>query len=198
MDGVLVDFEKGYMDRVNERDPEYLKTIGYVAGTDVNTKNIEDFMQADFERKAPNAKEKAKAKYRASNKFWSFVRGDVQWWVNLPWMPDGRELFNNLYTLRQNGIIGELSILSAPSKTDPIVPAAKHKWIAKYGLTDKLDRIIIDGDKFKYAESHNDILIDDTQKKLDAWISAGGTGILHTSTAKTLEELNKYLLKDSN
>jgi hypothetical protein len=194
MDGVLVNFEKGYIDRVNEREPGYLEHIGYNG----NFTQIEDFIQAEFERIAPNEKERAKAKYRASAKFWSFVTGDIQWWVNLPWMLDGQELFNNLYSLRQNSIISEFNILSAPSKTDPVVPGAKRLWIDKQGLTNKLDRIIMDNDKFKYEESHNDILIDDTEKKLNDWINAGGTGILHKNTAETLTKLNELLLKDNS
>jgi 5'(3')-deoxyribonucleotidase len=193
MDGVIVDFAKGYEDRVNEREPGYLEKIGY----DGDFKKLEDFITADFERIAPNDKEKKKAKYRASNKFWSFVTGDKQWWIDLPWMGDGKELFNSLRTLRQNEVVSEFAILSAPSKVDPCVPGAKQAWLDKQGVSSSFDRIIFENDKYKYAESFNDILIDDTPKKLDAWQNAGGTPLLHTSTANTLKILNELLLQDN-
>ena len=193
MDGVTVNFAKGYEDRVNEREPGFLEKINYKS----DFKDIEDLMQIYYENIAPNDREKAKAKYRAKAKFWSFVTGDVDWWVNLPWMPDGKELFSNLNTLRQNNVIAELNILSAPSKTDPVVPGAKRKWLDKQGITKNFDRIIMENDKYKFAESFNDILIDDTPKKLDAWQNAGGTPILHVSTSKTLSDLNQILLKDN-
>lgn len=192
MDGVIVNFSKGYVERANQKEPGFLDNIGFNG----DFKELDALMQKYFAMNAPNEKEKDKAKYRGDAKFWSFIKGDVQWWENLEWMPDGKELFNNLYTLRQNGLISELSILSAPSKSDPIVPEGKRKWIAKHNLTNKLDRQIFENDKYKYVESNNDILIDDTFKKLDDWQNAGGTPILHTSTAKTLSELNKILLKD--
>lgn len=193
MDGVIVDFAKGYEDRVNDRQPGYLEQIGY----DGDFKKLEDFITADFASKAPNDKEKAKAKYRASAKFWSFVTGDKQWWIDLPWMGDGKELFNSLRTLRQNGVVSEFNILSAPSKVDPCVPGAKKAWLDKQSVSSSFDRIIFENDKYKYAESFNDILIDDTPKKLDAWQNAGGTPLLHTSTANTLKILNELLLKDN-
>jgi len=192
MDGCIVNFSKGYENRINQLNPGYLDKIGYKG----DFKSIDKLMQSDFEGMAKNEKQKGKAKYRASNKFWSYIMGDIDWWINLEWMPDGKELFNNLYVLRQNGIISELNILSSPSKSDPIVSQAKHMWLDKHGLIDKFDRIIMENDKYKYAESFNDILIDDTHKKIDDWVNAGGTPIFHTSTSKSLTELNNILIKN--
>lgn len=192
LDGVLVNLEKGYINKVNSVYPKFLDEIGY----DGNFKNIDRLLTLHFEKLASNDKEKAKAKFRASAKFWSFIRGDENFWINLEWMPDGKELFNSLVTLRENNIISELSILSAPSKSDPIVPQGKRAWLSKNNVTSKVDNVIIDGDKFKYANDSNDILIDDTMKKLDAWKSANGTPIFHTNTSNTLSILNKILLNN--
>ena len=49
--------------------------------------------------------------------------------------------------------------------------------------------------KYKYAKTKpavQNILIDDTKKKLDPWIEAGGIGILHTSAASTISELKEW------
>jgi 5'(3')-deoxyribonucleotidase len=194
LDGVIVDFKKGYVDRVNEQEPGFLDKIGYRG----NFKEIEDQIRSHYESIAPNDKERNKAKYRAKAKFWSFVKGDVQWWVDLPWMPDGKELFNSLNTLRQNGIIVEFNILSAPSKSDPCVPDAKRKWLDRHNISRNFDRIVVDNDKYKFAENSDDILIDDNSKKLYDWQGAGGTPILHENTSNTLMKLNKILLKDNS
>lgn len=194
MDGVIVNFAKGYEDRVNEREPGFLDKIGYHG----DFKELEDLIEAYYASIAPNDKERNKAKYRAKAKFWSFVTGDVQWWVDLPWMPDGKELFNSLNTLRQTGVIAEFNILSAPSKCDPCVPGAKRKWLDRHNISKDFDRIIMDNDKYKFAENSDDILIDDTPKKLHAWQNAGGTPILHSNTSRTLSVLNKILLKDNS
>lgn len=194
MDGVIVDFAKGYEDRVNEKEPGFLQKIGYNG----DFKKIEDQITDFYIKKATNDIDRSKAKYRAKAKFWSFVTGDKGWWINLNWLPDGKELFNHLYGLRQNGIISEFNILSAPSKVDPIVPVAKREWLEKQGVANKFDRIIMDNDKYKYAENSDDILIDDTPKKLDAWENAGGTPILHKNVSSTLDQLNKILLKNKS
>jgi phenylalanyl-tRNA synthetase alpha subunit len=51
---------------------------------------------------------------------------------------------------------------------------------------------VLDQDKWKYARSKNDILIDDFKNKLNKWVEAGGTGILHndaTDTIRVMEEI---------
>jgi hypothetical protein len=53
-------------------------------------------------------------------------------------------------------------------------------------------RLVLDQDKWKYATSDKDILIDDFKKKLEKWIEHGGTGILHndsTDTVRVMEEI---------
>ena len=41
---------------------------------------------------------------------------------------------------------------------------------------------------WSYAREGN-VLIDDRQKNIDAWVAAGGIGIVHTSAADTIEQL---------
>ena len=75
-------------------------------------------------------------------------------------------LFETLNGLRKHDVIGELNILSSPGKSDPVVEPAKRKWLDQQGISKYFDRIIIDRDKHKYVRSHDDILIDDTPKKI--------------------------------
>lgn len=118
----------------------------------------------------------------------------AEYWANMPWKEDGKELWD--YIKKYNP-----TILSAPSKDDSskigkkmwcekniklpnydIQTKAKHGW-------DGTSKIVLNSDKWRYCEGPHDILIDDTAKKINAWVNAGGTGILHTSAAKTIQEL---------
>lgn len=121
------------------------------------------------------------------------------YWTEMPWMPDGQELWN--YIAKYNP-----TILSAPSKNSTS-KSGKVKWLekhiklpnyqvqtkAKHGW-DGTSKIILNSDKWRYATGPMDLLIDDTRKKVDAWRHAGGTAILHTSTADTIQELQKLNL----
>lgn len=163
LDGVLVDFDRGFQ------------------GIEENTEKL-----------SPKEYEKKHGK----NSIWPMLdKLGAEFWENLPWTKDGRELWD--YIQRYNPII-----LSAPSRS-PECLIGKAKWvnanldIDQTPVTDPADmtpktRLVLDQDKWKYATGKNDILIDDFKKKLEKWIDAGGTGILHndsTDTVRVMEEI---------
>jgi hypothetical protein len=47
--------------------------------------------------------------------------------------------------------------------------------------------------KHLFATGPNDILIDDTRSKIDKWVEAGGTGILHNDSTDTIKVLETIL-----
>jgi hypothetical protein len=115
----------------------------------------------------------------------------ISWWTDMPWMDDGIELlehikdFDNLY------------ILSSPcqDKTNKSI-IGKTLWLQQMGFLHFIpeDRIILRNDKHKEVREEGlSILIDDTQKKIDAWRQAGGVGILHKNTKDSIRELTKVL-----
>jgi hypothetical protein len=55
------------------------------------------------------------------------------------------------------------------------------------------NRLILMQQKHLFAKSANDILIDDTRAKIDKWTEAGGTGILHNDATDTIKVLEKIL-----
>jgi len=115
--------------------------------------------------------------------FWKPINdAGYEWWANLEWMPDGKELWN--YILPHNP-----TILTAPSKGEDC-PKGKRIW-TKRELGDEIP-VIIERDKYKYAES-NHILIDDTKEKVEDWVNAGGIGILHGNTKDTIKLLKEIL-----
>lgn len=194
LDGVLVNFEKGYIERVNEIEPDWFDKIGYKGGPFF--KEMEKLIKAYYEKMSVNEKELSKAKFRASAKFWSFINGDAKWWLDLEWMPGGRELFDYCLTLRKENIISELNVLSSPSISDrETVINAKKDWLKKHGIFSSFDQVIIDSDKSAYCKGSGDILIDDTLKKINSWNDKGGYAIHHTELQNTIEKLNYKLMR---
>jgi 5'(3')-deoxyribonucleotidase len=151
MDGVLVDFDKGYKELTGK-----------------HTKHV------DLQDK---------------NEFWGLLDRSLKdkglteydYWVNLEWMPDGQTLWN--YIKGYNPYI-----LTAPSR-DPGSRQGKTEWATRL---DGMKKLYFKPAKFKSEYSDkNRILIDDRQDTIDSWNAAGGIGILHTSTANTIQQLEK-------
>jgi len=230
MDGVLVDFMGGFVERFKQT-PLYNK---------INLKDeskwglIEHQIEDYFVSIAKSDKDKKAAKHRAKAYFWAVIPGfdlglkkkklftpedwslyekrTLDFWRNLKWLDDGKELWDTLVNLRKEGKISELNILSSPSSSIDIpnnegivikrnlAEEGKREWLKTHGLQKNADRVIIKRNKFEEANGPNDILIDDTDTKLygkksknkdtPGWVSVGGTGILHTSTKDTLQQLS--------
>ncbi len=144
MDGVLVDFEKGYKE-----------LTGYY------TKSHTD-----------------------SNTFWEPIDAEgPSFWANLPWMPDGQELWRYIKKYKPN-------ILSAPSQ-DPSSKIGKEAWL-KMNLQNSFKKAYFySRANKKLFAGPNRILIDDMKQTIDEWNAAGGIGIFHTSAADTISQLKK-------
>jgi hypothetical protein len=168
LDGVLVDFDRGFTEI-----PE----------------NTEHLLPKDYEEK------------HGKNSIWPLIeKYGESFWTDLKWMKDGRELWD--YIKRYDPII-----LSSPSLSDTCIPG-KTKWV-RQNLTIKQEpvtdsanftdetRLILDRDKYKYAKSENDILIDDTREKLEKWSEAGGTGILHDDATDTIRVVEQIMTGES-
>jgi hypothetical protein len=144
MDGVLVDFDRGYQEL-----------------TGMTTQQA-DAIGADT--------------------FWEpLTKAGAKWWITLNWMPDGKQLWN--YIKKYTPIL-----LSAPSKQESS-RLGKRVWV-KRELPDVKLILRPASQKQQYA-SPTSILIDDREKNIDQWEAAGGIGILHTSTANTIEQLKQ-------
>lgn len=121
-------------------------------------------------------------KEHSKRSWFKIDRAGENFWKNMKWMPDGKELWKNVEIYRP-------TILTSPSR-HPSSFEGKKKW-----LGNEIGEVpyIIDSDKSKYAENKSFILIDDREKNIDAWEKAGGTGILHKSTRNTIDKLQKIL-----
>ena len=150
MDGVLVDFDKGYED---------------LTGKHTKHADLQD-----------------------QNEFWRLLNHSLEekglteydYWVNLPWMPDGKTLWNYIKPYSPY-------ILTAPSR-DPGSKQGKREWFEKELQGAK--NIYFRSASYKPEFSgKNRILIDDRKDTTDAWTANGGIGIYHTSAANTIKQL---------
>jgi hypothetical protein len=114
--------------------------------------------------------------------FWDLItKVGAQFWSKMPWMPDGKLLWN--YIKQYNP-----SLLSAPSQ-DSSSRYGKHLWVNENIPGTKL--ILANREKKQNYSRKNRILIDDRQDNVQEWISRGGIGILHTSAENTINQLKQ-------
>ena len=102
-------------------------------------------------------------------------------WINMPWMPNGRELWDAVKSYKP-------TILSSPTRHESS-KKGKKKWIE-----DNISGtpVILDSNKARHANK-GDILIDDRKKNIDLWNEAGGIGVLHKTNTDTLKKLEEAM-----
>jgi hypothetical protein len=185
MDGVLVDFEKGVIEKINSelssdspKLPKYANKVIEQLGRNYITRD-------DIKKYSPG-KSKAATKY-----MYALVHDDEEFWATLPWMKGGKHLWARIRNL-------DPMILTSPmdkkGKNESML--GKSRWVEK-NLGISPDRIILAHSKWDYAldeDGQPSILIDDFSSKVDPWNERGGIGILHTSAENTIKILDT--LKD--
>lgn len=119
--------------------------------------------------------------------FWKPIEEEgASFWANLPWMPDGQELWRYIKKYKPN-------ILSAPSQ-DPSSRVGKEVWLKMHLKNSYRNAYFASRSNKKMFAAQNKILIDDIQQTIDEWNAAGGIGIHHTSASNTIKELKKLSL----
>lgn len=154
MDGVLVDFDKGYKD---------------LTGKPTHHADVQD-----------------------KNEFWRLLGKSLEekelteydYWVNLPWMPDGKQLWNYIKRYKPY-------ILTAPSH-NPGSKQGKREWVEKE-LPEAKNIYFRKASLKPEFSGKNRILIDDRADTIEGWKSKGGIGIYHTSTSDTIKQLKQYV-----
>lgn len=144
-----------------------------------------DGVLADFDRGYEEAFG-VKTTKEADNVDWKLVRNRLNFYRDLPPMPDMLELW--WYVEHMSPIV----LTGIPSS---VSEAAENKkaWIRK-NLGDHVRvECCPSKEKFTFAKP-GDILIDDWTKYQSLWVAAGGVWITHTSAANTVLELKKLEL----
>lgn len=121
----------------------------------------------------------------ADNVDWSAVRGVKDFYLNIPPMPDMRELWEFVSQQVKKPII----LTGVPSSVAE-APDNKRAWVRKHLGDDVVVKCCPSKDKSLFA-APGDILIDDWEKYRNLWISRGGRWITHTSAESSINQLLK-------
>jgi hypothetical protein len=146
-----------------------------------------DGVIADFEARFDHFFGMSPSEYEAKNgrrAFWNQIDNNigVKFWVGIPWMPDGHQLWD--YIKKYNPIL-----LSSPS-TSESSRIGKRLWAKKYMPGTKL--ILAFPDQKANYSGEGKILIDDRlEPNIQMWRSKGGIGIHHTSASDTISQLKE-------
>jgi hypothetical protein len=146
-----------------------------------------DGVIADFEARFDHFFGMSPSEYEAKNgrrAFWNQIDNNigVKFWVGIPWMPDGHQLWD--YIKKYNPIL-----LSSPS-TSESSRIGKRLWAKKYMPGTKL--ILAFPDQKANYSGEGKILIDDRlEPNIQMWRSKGGIGIHHTNASDTISQLKE-------
>lgn len=112
---------------------------------------------------------------------WPQIARTSNFFSSLPWMVDGKELWNF--------VVGhDPTILTGVPRGEWSKPQ-KLEWCSRE-LGDHIPVITcFSRNKKNEVEGEHSLLIDDREDVIGWWREAGGTGILHTSTDNTLDIL---------
>lgn len=128
------------------------------------------------------------------NDFTNAILNKKNFWRDLEWMPDGKQLVS--YVVNRVPI-SNIGVITAPMKGDEQrCHIEKRQWISNNIPFLHMNNFHIE--RYKHMKINNDfnnhqILIDDRYDNIDEWNHHGGLGILHKNTKNTIEQLEKVL-----
>jgi hypothetical protein len=120
----------------------------------------------------------------ADNVDWELVRQHPNFYLNLPPMPDFKQLWSFIAPFKP-------IVLTGVPRSAAEAPANKEAWVRRW-LGDTEIRTCRSSEKCLHAKP-GDILIDDWEKYRHKWEKAGGIWITHTSAVFTIAILKHHL-----
>lgn len=129
------------------------------------------------------------AEHGKKNRFKFVDKNCPEYYSSMPWMKDGRLLYNFVSNL-------PVEILShAPTN---LAYVGKKQWLANNNIDIKANLVPHRNLKAKFA-TPDSILIDDREDNVNDFIKAGGKAILHKSAIDTINKLKEMLgIKESH
>ncbi|RXA19980.1 hypothetical protein EQO05_07515 [Methanosarcina sp. MSH10X1] len=127
--------------------------------------------------------------------FWKKITSaGVEFWSEMAWMSGGKELHG---FLRSSGSCPTiLSALPGPERKKALTNAreGKIKWLRKeLGISYAETAILCYRPEKALQSGIARILIDDNSENIREWEEAGGIGILHKNTSRTIRHFSKIL-----
>ena len=118
---------------------------------------------------------------------WEALSNVPKFWANLEPMSDAMTLWR--YIRPHNPFV-----LSTPSKRMATCKPEKIEWVRKHLGNVEHIYLVPREDKQKFAvnkDGTRNLLIDDYEKNIKEWVSAGGIGIRHINSMNTISQLRK-------
>jgi len=122
---------------------------------------------------------------------WKHIMNHERHWHEMPMMPDGQVLWDFIKPL------GPTILTGCPRSGYDHAVIGKRFWVEDQLKPNPPVITCRSKDKQVHMKNAGDILIDDMKKNIDRWVAAGGVGILHTSAASSIAQLQKHL-QDNN
>jgi hypothetical protein len=120
----------------------------------------------------------------AKKDMWKAIYSIPDFFESLNWESDGQQLWHAVKQYHPTILTG------VPSGSNG--KQQKERWCAKH-LGDTVPVLVVPSkDKHLYAKEGY-VLIDDRNDIIEAWKRAGGIGILHRTTVRTLGELSRIV-----
>ena len=183
MDGVLVDFEQGVVNQINKdlqmiRQMEDKKNLVKIQRA-LDSLGRDEVVLDDMRGKSATSKP-------VRDYMYGRVGNDADFWAHLPWMPNGKELWDFIAPY-------EPFILTSPMQKGSEI--GKAFWIDS-NLSPAPEKVFMSHEKYNWALDENgepSILIDDWSKNIVPWAKKGGIAIQHVNanTSVTIETLRK-------
>lgn len=126
----------------------------------------------------------------AKTALWLKVKEVSHFYDKLELIPGSKEMFDQIYSKYPD----TCAILSGiPKANRGIVTAGDDKisWVHRLLSKDIKIHIVYSEEKRKYCTGPECILIDDSKRNINDWISEGGTGIVHVSPEDTIRQLKE-------
>ena len=164
LDGVLVDFDKGYEEITGKRT-HHTDRQGSQYFWDLYRQGLKDKGMTERE-----------------------------YWENLPWMKDGKQMWDyiksyNPFVLTAPSVNPEIPKPERYKISHNESMQGKTEWVKRL---DNMRAIKFKASNFKkHLAKPNRILIDDRKPTIEQWRAKGGIGIHHTSAQDTINQLKK-------
>ncbi|HCC45368.1 MAG TPA: hypothetical protein DEQ32_13270 [Gammaproteobacteria bacterium] len=199
MDGVLVDFVAGAVKQINEdisdsnlpsRDENGKLTRLGKLRVALHRADADSISADQLEKFSSN---RSPVRTAAIKYMYARLDNDVEFWANLPWMPNGRNLWNTIKKYQPHILTHPMGVGSEEGK---------ERWIQK-NLSPVPEEIYMSGQKYKWAtkDGAKNILIDDFSTNIEPWKKHGGIGIHYedeniAEAIEKLQELGFSVLRD--
>jgi len=178
MDGVLVDFVTGAVDRINQE-------LDNLAGEGKHHKHLVVSLKQKGRKyvEPGDISQTSSKRIQVARKYmYKLLANNTKFWSELPWMEDGQRLWS---------YIGQYNpyILTTPMEKGS--ESGKEAWIRK-NLNPFPMKIYMSDEKYKHAigeDGKPNILIDDFPQNTVPWVDRGGIAILHKSADETIQKL---------